>query len=78
MGVSEANSGERVEQAVVAAGTALRDCDGADAVILGCAGMGEQRGRLQVVLGLPVIDPVQAAVASAMAHLDLAYFRVGR
>ena len=78
MGVAEANSDGGITQAVIETGKALRDRDGADVVILGCAGMGKQRGRLQAVLGLPVIDPVQAAVAAAAAQLDMGYFGEGR
>ena len=77
MGVSEASSGGGITRAVTEAGMALRDRDGADVVILGCAGMGKQRDRLQAVLGLPVVDPVQAAVATAVAQLDIGYFGEG-
>ncbi|MFK7943628.1 MAG: aspartate/glutamate racemase family protein [Paracoccaceae bacterium] len=51
------------------AGRALRDEDGADIVILGCAGMARHRTALQDALGIPVIDPTQAGVASAMSVL---------
>lgn len=51
----------------------LRDEDGAEVVILGCAGLGSYREALQDSLGLPVIDPVQAGVALACTNLDLAY-----
>jgi allantoin racemase len=54
----------------------LRDKDGADVIILGCAGLGSYRGALQDSLGLPVIDPVQAGVALACTHADLRY--IGR
>ncbi len=77
MGVSEASSDGGITQAVIESGMALRDRDGADVVILGCAGMGKQRDRLQAVLGLPVIDPVQAAVATAVTQLDIGYFGEG-
>ena len=73
MGVAEASNPERAIKAVVAAGRRLRDIDGAGAIILGCAGMGVHRARLQKELGLPVIDPVQAAVAAAITALDLSY-----
>ena len=39
---------------------------GAEAVILGCAGMARHRRFLQDAIGLPVIEPVQAAAAQAM------------
>jgi Asp/Glu/hydantoin racemase len=51
----------------------LKARDGAGVVILGCAGMGAQRPALQAELGIPVIDPVQAAVAAAITALDLKY-----
>lgn len=39
---------------------------GADSVILGCAGMAGHRRFLEDALGLPVIEPCQAAVAQAL------------
>jgi Asp/Glu/hydantoin racemase len=54
-------------------GRQLRDEDGADVVILGCAGLGTYRAALQDELGLPVIDPVQAGVALACTHAELGY-----
>ncbi|MEM9427985.1 MAG: aspartate/glutamate racemase family protein [Pseudomonadota bacterium] len=40
--------------------------DGADLLVLGCAGMARHRSPLEEALGRPVIDPVQAAVAMAL------------
>lgn len=51
---------------MVAVGQKLRDEHGADVVILGCAGMARYRTRLEVTLGLTVIDPTQAATGMAM------------
>ena len=48
------------------AGKDLRDRFGASSVVLGCAGFSAQRAALQEALGVPVIDPVQAAVAMAI------------
>ena len=76
-GVSEASSGGGIAHTVIGPGMALRGRDGADAAILGCAGMGKRRDRLQAVLGLPADDPVQAAAATAAAQLDIGYFREG-
>ena len=45
----------------------LRDEDGAAAIVLGCTGMAPHRARLEGELGVPVIDPVQAAVEVAIA-----------
>ena len=49
-------------------GAALRD-DGAGAILLGCAGLSWLRGQLARSLGVPVIDPTQAAVAMALSVL---------
>jgi len=49
----------------------LRDRDGADVILLGCAGMARHRLALQSALGLPVIDPTQAAVAQALGAVLL-------
>lgn len=43
--------------------------NGASVLILGCAGMAAHRGGLERELGVPVIDPVQAAVALAAGAL---------
>ena len=42
--------------------------DGADALILGCAGMAAYRETLQSELGCPVIDPCQAAIRAVLAN----------
>jgi len=56
---------------MVEVGAQLRDADGADVLILGCAGMAQYRDSLQEALGLPVIDPCQAAVAMAIGRIAL-------
>lgn len=43
----------------------------ADVLILGCAGLASYRTVLQRELGVPVIDPCQAAVARALGHACL-------
>ncbi|MCD1268863.1 Asp/Glu racemase [Microbacterium sp. MEC084] len=47
--------------------------DGADAIVLGCAGMADLCGTLQHRLGVPVVDGVAAAVglATAMARMGV-------
>jgi allantoin racemase len=47
-------------------GRALRDEDGAAAIVIGCAEFGALRGRLELALGVPIIDPVEAAMGMAM------------
>ncbi len=52
---------------LVQVGEQLRDADGADTIILGCTGMTSYKNQLQTVLGVPVVDPVHAAVEAAIA-----------
>lgn len=40
---------------------------GAETVILGCTGMSHHRAAIEAELGLPVIDPCQAAIGQALA-----------
>jgi Asp/Glu/hydantoin racemase len=46
--------------------------DGADAIILGCAGMARHRAPLEDVLGVPIVEPTQAAVAMALGAVMVA------
>ena len=45
--------------------------DGADVLLLGCAGMTRHRLPLEQTLGVPVVDPVQMAVAQALTAVLL-------
>jgi Asp/Glu/hydantoin racemase len=56
---------------LVQVGEQLRDRDGADVIVLGCTGMTPHRTRLRSVLGVPVIDPVRAAVEAAIGAVTL-------
>jgi allantoin racemase len=67
-----------VVETVVRTGRKLRDEDGADVVILGCAGLGSYRAAMEAALGLPVVDPVQAGVSLACTTLDLRYHAQAR
>ena len=53
------------------AGMRLRDRCSADVLVLACAGMARYRSRLQSRLGIPVIDPTQAATGIALDALSL-------
>lgn len=74
MTVVELMAGDVVET-VTRTGRLLRDDDGADVIILGCAGLGSYRRAMEDMLGIPVIDPVQAGVTLACSTLDLQYGR---
>ena len=60
--VDEAANGPATIDKIIQAGRQLIDEDGAEIVILGCAGMATHRNAAQAALGVPVIDPVQAAI----------------
>jgi allantoin racemase len=59
------------QERLVETGRELRDQDGAEVLILGCAGMARYRTMLEQVLSIPVIDPCQAAVAMALGRIAL-------
>jgi Asp/Glu/hydantoin racemase len=66
MSVAETASGDGTLARMVSVGRELIDRDGANAVVMGCAGMARHRKALEQELGVPVIDPTQAAVAMAL------------
>ena len=70
--VAESATGEGTFARLAQTGAALRDQDGADTIILGCAGMAAHRAGLEKELGLPVIDPVQSAVTMALGMAAMA------
>lgn len=63
---------------LVAAGRTLRDTDGADVLVLGCAGMARFRASIEAALRVPVVDPTQAAVGLALTTLALGWRRATR
>jgi Asp/Glu/hydantoin racemase len=67
--VDEAANDPRVLQKIVDTGRQLIEEDGAETLILGCAGLAAHRKAVQQELGVPVIDPVQAAVKMAAESL---------
>src|SRR6516164_9581094 len=72
MSVAETASGEKTLERMVEVGGRLKQDDGANAVVMGCAGMARHRLALEQALGVPVIDPTQAAVTMAIGTVQLA------
>jgi allantoin racemase len=72
MSVAETASGEKTLERMIAIGEELRDADGADVIVMGCAGMARHRKPLEAALGVPVIDPTQAAVTMALGAVAFA------
>lgn len=73
MGVVELDDERRVTARMTEVGRRLRDDKGADVIVLGCAGMAAYRDGLQRELGVPVIDPTQAAVGLAITAVSVGY-----
>lgn len=78
-GVSDLAEREATRDRMIEIGRRLRDEDGADVLIMGCAGMAGYRSALETALGLPVIEPCQAGAALAIGQIRLGLsHRVGR
>lgn len=58
---------------MVDVGKRLREEHGADVVVMGCAGMARYRAPLQQAIGVPVVEPTQAAVVMAIGRVRLAW-----
>ena len=71
LGVAELADPATTQTRLIDTGRALRDHDGAEVLILGCAGMARYRPVLEQTLKIPVIDPCQAAVAMALGRIAL-------
>ncbi|SHG78470.1 aspartate/glutamate racemase family protein [Marivita hallyeonensis] len=71
LGVTELADTDKSLNAMIETGKRLRDEDGADVLIMGCAGMAKYRAPLQSAVGLPVVEPAQAAVSMALGHISL-------
>ena len=54
-------------------GKALKEEHGADVVVMGCAGMARYRKPLQDAIGIPVVEPTQAAVTMAIGRVRLGW-----
>jgi len=71
LGVTELSDEKKTFGRMVEVGKALRDEHGADVVVMGCAGMARYRKPLQDEIGIPVVEPTQAAVAMAVGRVRL-------
>jgi Asp/Glu/hydantoin racemase len=69
--VVELSNEEKTFGRMVAVGKTLREQHGADVVIMGCAGMARYRKPLQDAIGIPVVEPTQAAVTMAIGRVRL-------
>jgi Asp/Glu/hydantoin racemase len=72
-GLNAEGATDAVEERMQEIGRQLIEEDGADVLIMGCAGMARYRHALEDSLGVPVIDPSQAAVGQAITAVRLGY-----
>ncbi len=71
--VAELSDDSRTLSRMIEVGRDLRERDGADVVVMGCAGMAQYRDRLQEAIGIPVVEPTQAAVGMAVARVQIGW-----
>lgn len=71
LGVADLSDTAKSLDAMITTGRRLRDEDGADVLVMGCAGMASFRAPLQEATGLPVVEPTQAAASMALGQIRL-------
>jgi allantoin racemase len=71
LSVVELGNQDKTFGRMVEVGKRLRDEHGADVIVMGCAGMARYRKPLQDAVGLPVVEPTQAAVSMAIGRVRL-------
>ncbi|ONN64682.1 aspartate/glutamate racemase family protein [Herbaspirillum sp. VT-16-41] len=71
LNVTELAQYERTLTRMTEVGRRLRDEHGGDVIVMGCAGMAAYRDPLQQALGLPVVEPSQAAAAMAIGRIKM-------
>jgi allantoin racemase len=71
--VAELADQDATLRAMISAGRRLRDEKGANVLIMGCAGMASYHAALTDAVGLPVVEPTQAAVAMALGRVRLGW-----
>ncbi len=71
--VGDLSDGDRTLALMTKVGLRLRDEYGANVLLMGGAGMSHCRDRLEQAVGLPVVEPTQAAVAMAVGRARLGW-----
>src|SRR4051812_40739768 len=70
---------DRVLDKIVRVGRQAIDQDGAEVLVLGCAGLGDLAQRASTILGVPIVDPNAAALklCETLVDLKLSHSRAG-
>ena len=71
LGVGDLQDASTTLDRMTQVGRDLITLDGADVLIMGCAGMAQFRDPLEQALGVPVVEPCQVAVAMALPRILL-------
>jgi Asp/Glu/hydantoin racemase len=69
--VTELADASRTRQRMIDTGRRLVEEHGAHVIVMGCAGMAQYRTPLEDALGVPVVEPTQAAAGMALARVRL-------
>lgn len=77
MPVTELIDAERTLARMTEVGKRLRDERQAQVIVMGCAGMAAYRAPLQRALGIPVVEPSQAAAVMALGRVRLDWEAAG-
>ncbi len=70
--VTELADAARTRQRLIDTGRRLVEEHGAHVIVMGCAGMAQYRAPLEDALGVPVVEPTQAAAGMALVRVRLA------
>jgi Asp/Glu/hydantoin racemase len=70
--VTELADAGRTRERLIATGRQLVESHGAHVIVMGCAGMAQYRKALEDAVGVPVVEPTQAAAGMALARVRLA------
>jgi Asp/Glu/hydantoin racemase len=73
LGVAELTDAKRTLSRMIEVGRVLREEHGANSLVMGCAGMAQYRDELENALGIPVVEPTQAATAMAIGRVRLGW-----
>jgi allantoin racemase len=75
LGVTKLADARTALTRMIEVGRRLRDGHGADVLVMGCAGMARYRSDLEEAVRLPVVEPTQAAVSTAIGRVRLGWGR---
>ena len=73
LGVTELSDEGKTFGRMVDVAKTLRMKHGANVIVMGCAGMARYRKPLQDAVGIPVVEPTQAAVSMAIGRVRLGW-----